>query len=99
MLADNIPIFNLSITPEKISNIEKTIKTLQNHIKISEEDKQQFYQLLEQRRRFDKVPLRIKLSEEEVAKFYVNQHHFPGVSVDAELIRYYPQGEASAAPR
>lgn len=93
LIADNIPIFNLSITPEKIFNMEKTIKNLQLYIDITEEDKKRFYQQVEQRRRFDKIPLRYKLTEEEVARFYVNQYQFPGVSVETQFIRSYPFSE------
>jgi penicillin-binding protein 2 len=93
VLAENIPTFNLEIIPEKISHLEATIDALQPLIEISEDDKQRFYRQLEQRRRFDKVPLRMKLSEEEVARFYVNQHRFSGVMINTQLIRHYPQGE------
>ncbi len=49
---------------------------------------------MKQHRRFDEIPLKIKLSEEEVMRFAENQHRFPGVKITARLIRHYPYGES-----
>jgi penicillin-binding protein 2 len=44
------------------------------------------------RRTFDAVPLRLQMSEEELARFAVHRPDFPGVEVRPRLTRFYPDG-------
>lgn len=92
LLAENIPIFSLEITPERVKNLQQTIAGLQKIIAISPYDLTQFQKSLRQRRPYQPAPLKIRLNDDEVAKFYVDQYQFPGVSVNAHLMRYYPLG-------
>ena len=92
LLADNQPIFNLSLTPNKIKSLKTTIADLQKILPISDEDLSYFYKQLKQNGRYNPVVLKAKLSPEDIAHFYVNQYRFPGVHVDAELVRSYPMG-------
>lgn len=92
LLAKNIPVFSLTITPHKVKHLAKTIQELQQIIPISAENIHQFKRQLRQHRRFEPVPLRLKLNPTEVARFAVNQYRFPGVMVKASLIRQYPFG-------
>ncbi len=93
LLAENRPIFNLMLAPTKIKNIPATIKDLQTLLSITDEDLKYFDKQLKQNGRFNPVVLKTKLSEDEMARFYVNQYRFPGIDVQAELVRYYPLGE------
>lgn len=97
LLAENKPIFNLVITPALVSHIDETIIALSKIIKIDSEDLKHFERQRRVHHRFEPVPLRVKLTEEEVAKFSMERYRFPGVSVQAEMIRYYPKGNAFAA--
>ncbi|MCK4869577.1 MAG: penicillin-binding protein 2 [Gammaproteobacteria bacterium] len=97
LVAENIPVFSLDIIPDHAKNIPETIKKLRKIINIDPNDIQQFYKLLKQHRKFEPVPLKIKLSEQEVAKFYIDQYRFPGVIVNARMIRKYPLGEDLAS--
>jgi penicillin-binding protein 2 len=72
------------------------LAALREVIPLSDEEIADFHQRMGKKRVFQKVPLRFHLSEEEVARFAVNRHRFPGVSVEARLIRHYPQGELFA---
>lgn len=92
LLAQNIPVFSLDVIPDKIDNMKQTISDLSQIIDITPEDVEQFYKQLKQHRRFDTVPLKLKLTEDEVAKFYVDQYRYPGVMIRARLMRYYPMG-------
>jgi penicillin-binding protein 2 len=92
ILAKNIPTFSLMITPNKIKDIDQTITELNKIIPLTKNDLEQFHKQLKQHRRFKQIPLKLKLTQEEVAKFAVNGFRFPGVSVQAKLIRQYPQG-------
>ncbi|MGL5654358.1 MAG: penicillin-binding protein 2, partial [Vibrio sp.] len=93
LLAENRPVFNLELTPEKVPNMTETIERLQQILEISPEALAAFEKERRQTRRFNSVPLLTQLTDEQVAKFSVNQHKFPGVAVSANLKRYYPYGE------
>ncbi|EEX42919.1 penicillin-binding protein 2 [Vibrio furnissii] len=93
LLAENRPVFNLEITPEKVKNMDETIARLQQILTITPEQIAAFDKERRQTRRFNSVPILTQLNEEDVAKFSVQQHKFPGVSVTANLKRYYPYGE------
>lgn len=97
LLAKNVPIFNLTITRGRVKNLRKTIAQLRKTITISDDDIKLFYHIMRQYRRYQPVPLKLKLSDEELAKFYVNQFRFPGVSIQSQMMRYYPLGEPLAS--
>ncbi|UUM31210.1 penicillin-binding protein 2 [Vibrio japonicus] len=93
LLAENRPVFSLEITPEKIDNMDETIARLQKVLPITPEHIERFNKERKHTRRFKSVPLLNQLTQEQVAKFSVNQHKFPGVSVNASLKRHYPYSE------
>jgi len=90
LLADNRPSFSLEIIPEKIENLDKTILQLSKIIEIDEVSIERFRQRLKKIRRFESVPLRFNLSDEEIARVSVNLHDFEGIDVVARLNRNYP---------
>ncbi|MET0071085.1 MAG: penicillin-binding protein 2 [Candidatus Thiodiazotropha sp.] len=96
ILAQNLPAYSLEITPEKTENLDQTIQALSEIIAIDEDDISRFHQLRKQRRRFDSIPIRVRLEDEEVARIAVNRHRFSGVDVKASLLRDYPQGLQTA---
>ncbi|ENH4364234.1 penicillin-binding protein 2 [Vibrio fluvialis] len=93
LLAENRPVFSLEIIPEKVKNMDETIARLQQILTITPEQIAAFEKERRQTRRFNSVQLLTQLTEEEVAKFSVQQYKYPGVSVSANLKRYYPYGE------
>lgn len=93
LLAENRPVFNLEVVPEKVKNLEKTLGLLSILLDIDEDEVTDFYREIKRNRRFKPVSLRKRLTPEEVALFSANQHKFPGVSVEARLTRYYPYGK------
>lgn len=97
LLAENIPVFNLSIIPDHTPSIATTIANLQKIINLSPDNINQFYKFLDQHRRSDHIPLKLKLSKEEIANFYTNQFRFAGVTIDASMIRHYPLGETTTS--
>ncbi len=97
LLAKNIPVYSLELTPEKVPNIKETLQKLGQLIpSINSQDIDNFYRSKNQHRSFESVPLKFKLTDEEVAQFAVRKHRFPGVEIKARLMRYYPLGEATA---
>ena len=96
LLAENRPAYSLEVIPERVANLEALLKQVADLVALEEHDVQRFRREIRKRRRFENVPLRLNLSDEEVARFSVNQHRFPGFSVQARLARYYSSGAAGA---
>jgi penicillin-binding protein 2 len=94
LLADNIPVYSLEVTPDNVPDMDAMIAQLRKIIHLDQDDIDDFYRALQQRHGFEPTSLKIKLSEREVAAFYVNQYRFPGVNIEAKLIRTYPLGSA-----
>lgn len=90
LLAENIPVFSLDMIPAKVTDLSKTLIALKKFVSLSDYDLNQFRKQLKQHRRFDEIPLKLRLTEEEVARFTENQHRFPGVMIKARLMRHYP---------
>ncbi|MEZ9299822.1 penicillin-binding protein 2 [Vibrio splendidus] len=93
LLAENRPVFNLEITPEKVNDMEDTLVRLQALIEIPPERIERFNRERRNSRRFKSVPILNQLTEEQVAIFSVNQHKFSGVEVTGTLKRFYPYGD------
>ena len=89
ILAHNLPSFSLEIIPERVPDLDDTMARLAKILPISEDDLNRFRRLKKQKRRFDSIPIRVRLNEEEVAAFSVNRHLFPGVEIEAKLLREY----------
>jgi penicillin-binding protein 2 len=93
LLADNRASFTLNIIKERVDGLEQTLTFLDQLLDLSDEELSKFNKRLRQRRRpYESVPLRYRLSEEEIAKLAVNAYRLPGVEVDGELVRDYPLG-------
>ena len=96
ILAQNLPAYSLEIVAERVKDMDKLIKELSQLVEISDRDIDRFKEQLQQQRRFQPATLRFRLSEAEVARLAVNRYRFPGVEVQARLVRYYPQGALTA---
>lgn len=97
LLAENIPVYVLEIIPEHVKDIKKTLVKLKELLpSISDDDIEAFNKVRTQSRSFVPIPIKLKLNQEEVAIFAINQYHFPGVSIKARLMRHYPLGEMTA---
>ncbi|GHD52368.1 penicillin-binding protein 2 [Marinobacter persicus] len=97
LLAENRPVFSVTIVPERVDDMAATLTGLQAILDVSEEDRQRFERRLDEYRRpFEAIPLSYDLSEDEIARLSVRRHEFPGVEVQAELVRHYPHSELTA---
>jgi len=92
LLAENLPSYRLEITPEQISDMEATLDALGKILEIRDIDRTRFEKLRARKPRFESIPLLFNLSDDDVARFSVNRHLFPGVDITAGLARHYPQG-------
>lgn len=96
VLAENRPTYGLMITPELIDDMAGTLQRVGNLIKLRPGDLRRFNRLRRRQPSFERIPLRFQLSDDEVARFAVNRHHFPGVEIEARLSRFYPTGPEMA---
>jgi penicillin-binding protein 2 len=97
LLAENIPVYVLEIIPEHVKNMKETLAKLRELLpSITDDDIETFNRARAQNRSFVPIPIKLKLNQEEVATFAINQYHFKGVSIKARLMRHYPLGEMTA---
>ncbi|WP_396431683.1 penicillin-binding protein 2 [Limnohabitans sp.] len=96
VLASNYSAYTLEITPSQVLDLEATIDALGQVVDIQGKDRRRFKRLREDARSFDSLPIRTRLSDEEVARFSAQRYRFPGVEIKARLFRQYPYGELAS---
>lgn len=96
VLASNYSAYTLEITPSKAGDLEATIDALSQVIEIQARDRRRFKRLMDESKNFESLPIRTKLSDEEVARFTAQRFRFPGVEIKARLFRSYPLGEVGS---
>ena len=97
LLADNQPVFSLTLVEERIEDLDATLAIIDDLIDLSPRERRVFRERLDERRRpYERVAVRLKLTEQERAVFAVNRHRLPGVDVEAKWVRYYPLSSVTA---
>jgi penicillin-binding protein 2 len=97
VLARNYSAYTLEITPSKLrGELNDVIDELAKIVEIQPKDRKRFKKLMEESRSFESVPLRTRLTDEEVARFTVQRFRFPGVEIQARLFRQYPLGDVAS---
>jgi penicillin-binding protein 2 len=97
VLATNYSAYTLEITPSRIvGGLDATIEQLSRVIDIQARDKRRFRKLLEESKSTESLPIRTKLTDEEVARFAAQRFRFPGVEIKARLFRSYPWGDLAS---
>jgi len=90
VLARNYSAYTLEIAPSKVADLEQTINDLGSIVEIRASDRTRFRRLMIEAKGADSLPIRTRLTDEEVAKFAANRYRFPGVDIQARLFRQYP---------
>lgn len=96
VVARNYAAYTLEITPSKVDDLDATIDALAELVDISPADRRRFRRLMEETKGLDSLPVRTRLSDEEVARFAAQRYRFPGVDVKARLFRHYPLGDVGS---
>ena len=96
VLATNYAAYTLEITPSRAGVLDETIDGLSKVVEIQTRDRRRFKRLMEESRNFESLPIRTRLTDEEVARFTAQRYRFPGVDVKARLFRNYPLGEVAS---
>lgn len=96
VLATNYSAYTLEVTPSKVKDLDAEIDRISRIVEITPRERRNFRKLLEESRNFESIPLRTRLSDEEVARFAAQRFRFPGVEIKARLFRTYPFGEVAS---
>lgn len=96
IIAKNYSAYTLEIEPAKVENLDATIDELANVVEIQPRERRRFHKMLDDYKHLDSVPIRTRLSDEEVARFAAQRYRFPGVELRARLFRQYPMGETAS---
>jgi penicillin-binding protein 2 len=95
VLAENRPAYQLELVREQVKDVEATLAELVDIGVLDPDDLDFVRRAIRSRRPFDSVPIRLRLSEEDMARFALHRHRFPGVDIRTRLARHYPQGETA----
>ena len=96
VLAHNFSAYTLELTPSKIDDLDATIDALSKLVEITPANRKHFTKIMAESRNFETLPLRTRLTDEEVARIAANRYRLPGVEVKARLFRQYPQGASAS---
>jgi penicillin-binding protein 2 len=96
VLAANYSAFTLEVTPSRVTNLEAALDQLGKLIDIQPKDRRRLKRLMEEAKNFESLPVKNRLTDEEVARFAVNRYRFPGFEIKARLFRNYPLGEVAS---
>ena len=97
ILATNYSAYTLEITPSKIRGpLDAALEELNNVVEITPRDRRRFKKLMDESKSFESLPIRTRLTDEEVAKFAAQRYRFAGVEIKARLFRSYPFGELAS---
>ena len=93
VLADNEPAYQLELIREQVPDLDDTLRRLVALSLVDPEDLQDLRRTILARRTFDVVPVRLRLTDDEVARFAVHRYEFPGVDLATRQTRHYPYGQ------
>jgi penicillin-binding protein 2 len=97
VLANNYSAYTLELTPARLGmSVDQAIEALNEVVDITARDRRRFKRLQEDSKHFESIPIRTKLSDEEVARLLTQKFRFPGVEIKARLFRNYPLGETGS---
>jgi penicillin-binding protein 2 len=96
VLARNYLAYTLEIFPAQVRDIDATITELAAFVDIQPRDRARFNKLLQETKNAESLPIRTRLSDEEVARIAANRWRFTGVDIKARLFRKYPYGELAS---
>ncbi len=96
VVAQSYSAYTLEIQPARVKDLEQTIDALAEIVEVQPRDRKRFRKLIDESKNFESLPLRTRLTDQEVARFAVNRYRFPGVEIKARLFRQYPYGELAS---
>jgi penicillin-binding protein 2 len=95
VIAGNQPAYQLELVPEEVPDVDKTLADLVALGLIRAEDVNELERTIDSSRTFDSVPIRLRMSDEDVARFAVRRFEFPGLDIKTRQTRWYPNGDVA----
>src|SRR5579864_9019838 len=92
LIAGSQPTYQLELVPEEVPDIDATLESLAQLNLIRAEDVDEIGRTIDSSRTFDSVPIRLRMSDEDVARFAVHRFEFRGVDIKTRQTRWYPNG-------
>jgi len=96
VLANNYSAYTLEVTPSKVADLELLLDQINDVVDVAPRDRRRLKRLMEESKSLDSLPIRTKLTDDEVARFTAQRFRFPGVEIKARLFRNYPLGEVGS---
>lgn len=96
VMAQNYSGYTLEIAPNKVADLNGLIAELSNLIQITPKDIKRFKKLTTERQAQETIPIRNRLTDEEVARIAAQRFRFPGVEIKARLFREYPFSDGTS---
>ncbi len=99
VMATNYSAYTLEIATREVgrgAELDALVDELAEVVEITQRDRRRFRQLLGEMKGAESLPIRSKLSDEEVARFTAQSFRFPTVQIRARLFRHYPMGDTGS---
>ena len=93
LLAANEPSRSLGVIVERAGNLGRLMDKIDALVGLDVDDRERFQERRRRSRPYDPVPLKLRLTDQDIAVIGANRHTLPGVTIDAQLTRAYPEGE------
>jgi penicillin-binding protein 2 len=90
VIASNQPAYQLELVPEEVPNLKDTLARLADLGLLRREELDELTRTIASSRSFDSVPIRLRMSDEDVARFAVRRFEFPGIDIRTRQTRWYP---------
>ncbi len=93
VVAANQPAYQLELVPEEVPDKRRTLEKLAALGLLRPEEIDELMRTIAVSRSFDSVPIRLRMSDDEVARFAVRRFEFPGVDINTRQTRWYPNAD------
>jgi penicillin-binding protein 2 len=93
LIAGSQPAYQLELVPEEVDDVAETLDRLVSLGLVRAEDENELERTIDSSRGFDSVPIRLRMSDEDVARFAVRRFEFPGLDIKTRQTRFYPNGQ------
>jgi penicillin-binding protein 2 len=96
VLARNYSAYTVEVAARRAADFDRIVNRVSELVEITSKDRSRFKKLLAETRNTESLPIKTRLSDEEVARFAANRFRFPGVEIRGRLFRHYPYGDTAS---
>ena len=96
VLARNYSAYTIEVPARRAGDFDRIVNQVSELVEITSKDRSRFKKLLAETRNTESLPIKTRLSDDEVARFAANRFRFPGVEIRGRLFRQYPYGDSAS---